>query len=86
MFNYLYKIIITFLFSIVIISNSYSNEIDCSKFEKLSAKFIECNAKKLKEKINEDIEDTKKNINENELTKKLKKFKNSKTLSDLGGN
>ena len=60
MFNYLYKIIITFLFSIVIISNSYSNEIDCSKFEKLSAKFIECNAKKLKEKINEDIKDTKK--------------------------
>tara|TARA_B100002019_G_scaffold265582_1_gene255221 strand:- start:2 stop:262 length:261 start_codon:yes stop_codon:yes gene_type:complete len=86
MFNYLYKIIITFLFSIVIISNSYSNEIDCSKFEKLSAKFIECNAKKLKEKINEDFEDTKKNINENELTKKLKKFKNSKTLSDLGEN
>ena len=86
MFNYLYKIIITSLFSIVIISNSYSNEIDCSKFEKLSAKFIECNAKKLKEKINEDIEDTKKNINENELTKKLKKFKNSKTLSDLGEN
>ena len=86
MFNYLYKIIITFLFSIVIISNSYSNEIDCSKFEKLSAKFIECNAKKLKENINEDIEDTKKNINENELTKKLKKFKNSKTLSDLGKN
>ena len=86
MFNYLYKIIITFLFSIVIISNSYSNEIDCSKFEKLSAKFIECNAKKLKEKINEDIEDIKKNINENELTKKLKKFKNSKTLSDLGEN
>tara|TARA_B100001142_G_scaffold302024_1_gene328207 strand:+ start:59 stop:319 length:261 start_codon:yes stop_codon:yes gene_type:complete len=86
MFNYLYKIIITFLFSIVIISNSYSNEIDCSKFEKLSAKFIECNAKKLKEKINEDIKDTKKNINENELTKKLKKFKNSKTLSDLGEN
>ncbi len=86
MFNYLYKIIITFLFSIVIISNSYSNEIDCSKFEKLSAKFIECNAKKLKEKINEDIKDTKKNINENELTKKLKKFKNSKTLSDLGDN
>ena len=86
MFNYLYKIIITFLFSIVIISNSYSNEIDCSKFEKLSAKFIECNAKKLKEKINEDIKDTKKNINENELTKKLKKFKNSKTLSDFGEN
>ena len=74
MFNYLYKIIITSLFSIVIISNSYSNEIDCSKFEKLSAKFIECNAKKLKEKINEDIKDTKKNINENELTKKLKTF------------
>ena len=86
MFNYLYKIIITFLFSIVIISNSYSNEIDCSKFEKLSAKFIECNAKKLKEKINDNIKDTKKNINENELTKKLKKFKNSKTLSDLGKN
>ena len=86
MFNYLYKIIITSLFSIVIISNSYSNEIDCSKFEKLSAKFIECNAKKLKEKINEDIKDTKKNINENELTKKLKKFKNSKTLSDFGEN
>ena len=86
MFNYLYKIIITSLFSIVIISNSYSNEIDCSKFEKLSAKFIECNAKKLKKKLNQDFENTKENLSENELTKKLKKFKKSKTLSDLGKN
>ena len=86
MFNYLYKIIITFLFSIVIIPNSFSNEIDCSKFEKLSAKFIECNTNKLKKKVNENFKSSKKNIEESELTKKLKKFKNSKTLSDLGEN
>jgi len=86
MLNYLYKIIITFLFSIIVISNSYSNEINCNQFEKLSAKFIECNAKKLKEKLNQDFGNTKENLSENELTKKLKKFKNSKTLSDLGKN
>ena len=36
--------------------------------------------------IKQDFENTKENLSENELTKKLKKFKKSKTLSDLGKN
>tara|TARA_B100000963_G_scaffold160815_1_gene139928 strand:- start:876 stop:1085 length:210 start_codon:yes stop_codon:yes gene_type:complete len=68
------------------ISLSSANEIDCNKYEKLSIKYLECNTKKLKKKVGNDLKTSKKNFEESELTKKLKKFKNSKTLSDLGKN
>ena len=64
--NYLYKIIIAFSFLFIIISNSNSNEIDCNNFEKLSAKYIECNTNKLKKKVNENFKSSKKNIEESE--------------------
>ena len=60
-----------------------SQEIDCNEFDKLSAKYIECTAKKLKEKASGEIVKSKKKINESGLGDKLKKFKESKTLSDL---
>ena len=60
-----------------------SNEIDCTQFKKLSKKYIECNANKLKEKTNEKVELSKKKFESSGVEDKLKKFKNSKTLKDL---
>ena len=42
--------LITFFISL---SNSIAEEIDCNQFEKISAKYIECSAKNLKEKSSE---------------------------------
>ena len=39
--------LITFFISL---SNSIAEEIDCNQFDKLSAKYVECSALKLKEK------------------------------------
>ncbi len=90
----IYLILITFLFSNFV----FSNENDCSQFEKMSAKYIECNAKKfksktdkkaneLKVKTNQKAKELKNKTNEklesSGLKDKLKKFKNSKTFSDL---
>ena len=86
MFNFLSKIILSLIFSIMIISSSNSNEVDCTKYKKLSTEYIECNASKLKKKVSDGIKTGKKDFEENELTKKLKKFKNSNTLSELGNN
>ena len=62
---------------------SFSEEVDCKQFKKFSADYIECNAKKLKKTTSEKIAEGKKNIEKTETKKKLNKFKNSKTLSDL---
>ena len=48
------KIIFTLLFSWVLItSNAIAEKIDCTQFDKVSAKYIECSAKNLKEKSSE---------------------------------
>ena len=60
-----------------------SNEIDCTQFKKLSAKYVECNAKKLKEKTTKKIEVGKDKFEKSNFKDKLKKFKSSKTLSDV---
>ena len=39
--------------SALIISNAMAEKIDCTQFEKISAKYIECSAKNLKEKSSE---------------------------------
>ena len=45
------KIIFTSLFSWVLItSNAIAEKIDCTQFNKVSAKYLECSAKNLKEK------------------------------------
>ena len=45
------KIIFTTLItSILIMSNAMAEKIDCTQFDKVSAKYIECSAKNLKEK------------------------------------
>ncbi len=60
-----------------------SNEVDCAQFKKLSTQYIECNANKLKEKTNEKVELGKEKFEKSGIKAKLKKFKNSKTLSDF---
>ncbi|MDA7837770.1 hypothetical protein N9A15_01080 [Candidatus Pelagibacter sp.] len=48
------KIIFTLLFSWVLItSNAIAEKIDCTQFDKVSAKYLECSAKNLKEKSSE---------------------------------
>jgi len=77
------KFIFILLFLISIISSLSSEESDCNEFDKLSAKYVECTAKKMKEKASNEIDKGKKKINESGLGKKIDKFKKSKTLSDL---
>ena len=75
-----------FFFSIILIFfiiPAKSDEIDCNQFKKLSAKYIECNANKLKEKTKKKVELEKDKFEKSGANDKLKKFKNSKTLSDL---
>ena len=75
-----------FFFILIIINLNtpvLSNEVDCNQFDKLSAKYIECTAKKMKEKASDEINKGKKKFNKSGLGEKINKFKKSKTLSDL---
>ena len=78
-----YKIVLILLFLFSIISPIYSSETNCSEFKKFSAKYIECNAKKLKEKTNEKVKASKEKLEDAGIKDKFNKFKGSKTLSDL---
>tara|TARA_B100000401_G_C52495922_1_gene572652 strand:+ start:225 stop:476 length:252 start_codon:yes stop_codon:yes gene_type:complete len=78
-----FKLNLTILILIVFLKPVYSEEMDCNQFDKLSAKYIECNAKKLKTKTIEKVEIGKDKMESSGINDKIKKFKNSKTLSDL---
>ncbi len=63
---------------------------ECSKLDKLSKEYAECNAKvlkknakNLKNKASDKIEEGKKKFNKLKIKDKLLKFKNSKSLKDL---
>jgi hypothetical protein len=79
------KIRLFFFILIIINLNTLvlSSEVDCNQFDKLSAKYIECTAKKMKEKASDEINKGKKKLNKSGLGEKINKFKKSKTLSDL---
>jgi|TARA_B100001093_G_scaffold511303_1_gene578877 hypothetical protein len=79
------KIRICLVFFIIIIINfpGFADELDCNQFKKLSAKYIECNANKLKNKTNEKVKISKEKFEKSGIKDKLKKFKESKTLTDL---
>ena len=47
------KIMFITLITSVLMSNAIAEKIDCNQFEKVSAKYIECSAKNLKEKSSE---------------------------------
>ena len=81
-------IIFVFIFFFSFSSYLLSAEIiDCSQFDKISAKYIECKAKKLKATLNESQKkiksDTEKKVKKSGIKEKLVKFKNSKTGSDF---
>ena len=78
-----FKFNLILLILIIFLKPAYSEEIDCNKFEKLSAKYIECSAKKLKTKTIEKVEIGKDKMESSGINDKIKKLKNSKTLSDL---
>ena len=56
---------------------------DCSKLDKLSKEYAECNAKILKKKASDKIEEGKKKLNKLNIKEKLLKFKNSKSHKDF---
>ena len=81
-------IVFIFMFYISFTSYLFSDEIiDCSKFDKISTKYVECKAKNLKKTLNENQKkiksDTEKKIKKSGIKEKLIKFKNSKTGSDF---
>ena len=77
------KIIISIIYFILFITPSYSDDMDCDQFEKLSAKYVECNAKKLKKNTTKQVNIGKKKFENSNLKEKLIKFKNSKNLMDF---
>ena len=77
------KILLSSIFLITLTSLVYSNELDCNQFDKLSTKFLECKANELKEKTSQKVEQNKEKFENSSIKDKLKKFKSSKTLTDL---
>ena len=78
-----YRIVFPLIALLVHFTPSFSNEIDCTQFKKLSAKYIECNATKLKEKTNKKVKSGKEKLEKSGIKDKFQKLKESKTLSDL---
>ena len=77
------KFIIIITFFIFSSSPLFANDTNCDQFEKLSAKYVECNAKKIKKDTVNKVEKSKKKFNNSALKKKLIKFKNSKNLMEF---
>ena len=77
------KIILPITYFLLSFTNIYAEKANCDQFEKLSAKYIECNAKKLKENTSKQVDKGKKKFNNSTLKEKLIKFKNSKNLKDF---
>ena len=81
-------IVFIFMFFLSFSSYLFSDElIDCSQFDKISAKYLECKAKNLKITLNENQKkiksDAEKKIKKSGIKEKLLKFKNSKTGADF---
>ena len=72
------KIIIKSVFVLLISTAVFANENDCNQFDKLSAKYIECTAKKLKTSTGEKLNASKKKFDKSSFKNTWNKFKNSK--------
>ena len=86
------KIIKILILSIILFYTNQSIVLaqDCSKLNKLSKEYAECNAKLLKKnaevlknKASDKIEQGKKKFNKSKLKEKLIKFKNSKNHKEF---
>ena len=76
------KIIFTTLITLALVTaNAIAEKIDCTQFDKISAKYLECSAKNLKEKSSELK--LKATVGAEELKEKITtNVKNSKTKFD----
>ena len=83
------KVLILFI-SLIWINSSAVLAQDCSKLDKLSKEYAECNtnllkknAKSLKEKASDKFKEGKNKFDKFKLKEKLLKFKNSKSHTDF---
>ena len=81
MIKIIFTVLITYL---LIITNTIAEKMDCTQFDKISAKYLECSAKNLKEKTEElklkatvRAEEVKKKITTNAKDRKNKFDKSS---------
>ena len=72
------KLLFKSLFILLISTSLFANETDCNQFDKLSAKYIECTAKKLKTSTGEKLSAGKKKLDKSSLKDTWTKFKSSK--------
>ena len=74
------KLLINIVICLLFFPIVHATENECEQFEKLSAKYIECNAKKLKDKTSNKIKKSKENFEKSGIKEKFNKFKSKKTL------
>tara|TARA_Y100000816_G_scaffold222737_1_gene167717 strand:- start:430 stop:696 length:267 start_codon:yes stop_codon:yes gene_type:complete len=72
------KLLFRSIFILLVSTPLFASETDCNQFDKLSAKYIECTAKKLKTTTGEKFNAGKKKLSGTSLTDTWTKFKNSK--------
>ena len=82
------KILILLVSFFMSINSLQAEDMDCSQFDKLSAKYVECSALQLKQKSKDlknttvkKIDESKKKFEGSKLKESLINFKNSKTLT-----
>ena len=82
--------ILILLITLILIKNSIVLAQDCSKLDKLSKEYAECNAnllkknaETLKNKASDKIQEGKKKFDKLNIKDKLLKFKNSKSHKDF---
>ena len=78
-----YRLLISLIYLFFFSNFTLAEDLNCNQFEKLSTKYIECNAKKLKNDTNNKVVEGKKKFNNSLLKEKLIKFKNSENLMDF---
>ena len=77
------KLLFKFLFILLISTPLFASETNCNQFEKLSAKYIECTAKKLKTSAGEKLNVGKKKFDKSSFKNTWTKFKNSKNHKEF---
>ena len=77
------KLLSKFLFILLISTPLFANESNCNQFDKLSAKYIECTAKKLKTSTSEKLNAGKKKFDKSSFKNTWTKFKNSKNHKEF---
>ena len=77
------KLLVKSLFIMLISTSLFANETNCNQFDKLSAKYIECTAKKLKTSTGEKLNAGKKKFDKSSFKNTWTKFKNSKNHKEF---